>query len=372
MSWHARDGRTGMLREFVIVLCVIVGVFMWSLSVPFASHVTRNRQSVVMVNTMHQPVFCAKRVLDENSVAPPELNVPRLISFAVPVDPGIGYKQSFWGQVNFAPVPLFHINTHDPVNQDIYISGSVHGGQQPWDAYIWTFVVSILQSAAYTSLFVDVGANLGYFSLVAAAMGHRVIAFEPMNRNVAKFQSSVTRNHFEDRVALYQNAVTYHSGGIVVLAETHHTNQGNGKIQGFSTQSGGRSGVYGRDFVYTVRLDEIVERDVLLMKIDVEGFEGAVLEGATRLICRRVVRFIVVEISHDTRQNRDCPVGQMLRHFVSIGYRISDVIPGAPELSWMDYEHFPPNVLLTLVNTSVVPGYLHPSACEDGPRLALI
>jgi FkbM family methyltransferase len=53
---------------------------------------------------------------------------------------------------------------------------------------------------------VDVGANIGYFSLACAALGARVIVFEPMLRNVRKLSKSVYRNHFLDRLTVYQNA----------------------------------------------------------------------------------------------------------------------------------------------------------------------
>ena len=63
------------------------------------------------------------------------------------------------------------MNTHDPVNQDVFISGSVHRAAEPWDPYNWNLFVDILVKAGPGNAVVDVGANISYFSLLAASMG---------------------------------------------------------------------------------------------------------------------------------------------------------------------------------------------------------
>ena len=259
----------------------------------------------------------------------------------------------FWGTVRIAPVPPFEINTHDPVHEDIFISGSVHapeGERGPWDPYIWDVFVRMLGASSSTTgpslLVLDVGANLGYFTLMAAALGHRVIAFEPMGHNVARLRSSVARNKgFAQRITLYQNAVSHTSNAAVALRATHSTNQGNGQIVSGETKE--------MHLVDTVRLDDLhLQEPVALMKIDVEGFETAVLDGARALICAHQVHAIVLELSDATRQNVDCSVRRMLAFMEASGYELSDVVAGAPRLSAHStpLEAFPPNVLMTLKN----------------------
>ena len=292
-----------------------------------------------------------------------KMNTPRRINVDVKILVEVEYQKDFWGSVDFKPVPSFFINTHDPFNQDLYISRSVHQRTGPWDPYIWDLFVDILSKYGRDKLVVDVGANLGYFSLLAASMGFKVVSFEPMNHNTAKFLSSIARNNFEDKIILYQNAVTYTSCDSVTMTKTHNTNQGNGQIKG-STSS--KDGLYGKDYVDTIKIDDIVHTDVLLMKVDVEGFEGAVLNGAKTLICWNLVLYITIEFSHDTRHSKDCPAMQMLQLLASIGYSISDIVADSPNLSPANFGDFPPNILFKLSNTSSPPGYrLGPnSACS--------
>jgi len=284
---------------------------------------------------------------------------PRLVTPVTHVRREPGYEQDFWGTVQFSPVPAFLIFTHDPIRQDVFISGSVHRATEPWDPYIWNLFVNILtKTGPNTDLIVDVGANLGYFTLLAASMGRNVIAFEPMGRNMAKLQASVVRNGFQDRVTLYQNAVSSLQGNTVRLTVTHESNQGNGKAAFISRPT---FGIYGVDYAETVTLDQVIRQDVLLMKIDVEGLESAVLDGAKDLLCWHIVRFITLEFSTDTRDSQLCPVQDVLTLLETLGYAISDVVPGAPRLDPAQYRQYPPNILLSLEHT------LQPPALRLGP-----
>ena len=246
-----------------------------------------------------------------------------------------------WGVVDFPPVPRFAISIHDPETEDIYISGSVHAGLAPWDPYVWDLFARVLRPG---DLVVDVGANLGYFSLMAAAMGCRVIAFEPMERNVARFLASIARNRAA--ITLYQNAVAHQAGRVVALRPTHAaTNYGNGQIITAGAEDATTT---------TVRLDDVgITGTIDLLKIDVEGFELSVLDGARRLLCAGAIRRVVLEWSDATRANPECPAREGLRRLVAVGYTLSDIVPDAPPLS-PDDPLLPPNLLLTLRTPSCI------------------
>ena len=243
------------------------------------------------------------------------------------------YTQSFWGTVAIQPVPLFVINTHDPIQQDKFISGAVHA-RIVWDPFVWDLFVRVLANKPKKQLVVDVGANLGYFSLMAASLGHRVVAFEPMQRNAVKFLSSIQANHFEMLIHLHRQAVWFDSKSSVVLQPTHSTNQGNGQIVGLGKKAN------------TVRLDELLNEPILLLKIDVEGFEGAVLDGAYKLLSRGLIQNIVIECSDHTKNNLMCPFQSLLKLMNGFGYSMSDITPNAKLIH--DNKNLPPNLLFIL------------------------
>ncbi len=62
-------------------------------------------------------------------------------------------------------------------------------------------------------LFVDIGANIGFYSVMAAAFGAgRVIAIEPNPPACARLEFNIAANGFEDRVVTLPLALGGHSG----------------------------------------------------------------------------------------------------------------------------------------------------------------
>ncbi len=220
---------------------------------------------------------------------------------------------------------------------------------------------------------------MGYFSLVAASLGHRVIAIEPLNRNLGLLLQSIARNRFQRRIRVFHNVVSS-AGHRTKLVETDRQNFGNGRVlldPDVSRYPGeGRPvvGAYGRDFVDAVTLDALLagqaER-VHVLKIDVEGFEAFVVTGAVSLVCdpTRAPLFIVMELLSETLATAACPVRDVLAFLVDVGYTLSDVAPPppahAPPLSPQAKE-LPPNVLLSYdAGRAVRPV---PAACRRAAR----
>jgi FkbM family methyltransferase len=135
------------------------------------------------------------------------------------------------------------------------------------------------------AVFVDVGANYGWHSLVAArAVGEagRVISVEPNPRNAGLLRQSAGRNGFPHLTVMAVAAGDEH--GLAAL----ETDGSNGRIVGVDASI---LEALACSFVVPLRrLDHIVEQAgdprVDVMKIDVEGFELAALRGGRRVITR--------------------------------------------------------------------------------------
>lgn len=250
------------------------------------------------------------------------------------------------------------INTHDPVKEDIYISKSVWA-TGVWDHYIRDVFAHVLgqipPAERAAALVVDVGANIAYFSLTAAAFGFRTISFEPMRFNLERILSSIERNPgFAERMTVYNMAVSNAHGQLSFKA-TSNTNAGN-----FAAQAGGGTGgTYGVDYVNSASLDEIIDDDVLLMKIDVETFEPFVLDGARNLLCNHIVRHIVLEFDkqQSSAHGGACQPDVMLSWMDRLGYELRDVIVGSPVIpvAGLDISGLPPNVWFSLKDVSAPP-----------------
>jgi FkbM family methyltransferase len=150
-------------------------------------------------------------------------------------------------------------------------------------------------------VFVDVGANVGFWSLPAALRGASVIAFEPNPYAVTRLRRNVELNPGL-RIDVRSTAVGAETGELELYAFDLEA--------GSSTATFNRSAVatIGKEFgavapdaieqvtvpVTTLDGAELDRIDVL--KVDVEGHEEAVLEGAHETLSELAPRLVVIEL----------------------------------------------------------------------------
>jgi FkbM family methyltransferase len=271
-------------------------------------------------------------------------------------------KKPFWTRVYDENGNCsIHINTHDPKNEDIYISAQIHD-KGTWDEYILSVFHHVLQKVPRekraAQLVVDVGANIGFFSLTAASYGVRTISFEPMRFNLDRLVSSIERNRgFGRRMEVYNMAVSNSNQMVFLKPTSAETNAGNFFIQDVPAKD--IVGQYGVDYVTSVTLDQIINQDVLLMKIDVETYEPFVLDGAFHLLCHNIVRHIIIEVdkNQDSAHGGVCPSARMLTWMDELGYDVTDVVVGAPKIDVkkIEVKKLPPNIWFSLRDHSVPP-----------------
>jgi FkbM family methyltransferase len=157
-------------------------------------------------------------------------------------------------------------------------------------------------------------------------MGMRVVAVEPLGKQVDRIVRSVLKNGFQNQVQIFQNALS-HSYDTVSVKVASQDNQGSAHVAGFARAEG----LYGLDFVELVRLDDIVHEDVKVLKLDVESFEGHVMNGALSLMCNCVVEFVFMEV-HGFRTRKDCSYLALVDFMTSLGYTLHHLMPAPHEL----------------------------------------
>ena len=160
---------------------------------------------------------------------------------------------------------------------------------------------------------VDVGANLGYYSLLAARLvgpSGRVVALEPNSENCRLLLSSLRRSGLGN-VQVLPVAADVEKGWAYYST---HVGSNGGLIDDGDLLT--RPGVV----VPTFRLDDLVAGPVGLVKMDVEGAEGRVVRGATRLI-EHERPIVTTELKEEmlTRVSNST-LGEYLSYFEGLGY----------------------------------------------------
>lgn len=136
-----------------------------------------------------------------------------------------------------------------------------------------------------TDTYVDIGANLGYFTLIAAKYAGKVIAFEPSPKTFSYLQRNINLNPvLANHLVAYQLGLSNRSGDAVIH---------------FSDDAPGFSSLQPVHVTKTrevpIRLETLdnmmIDESPFLLKVDVEGAELDVFLGGIKTIerCRPII-----------------------------------------------------------------------------------
>jgi len=172
--------------------------------------------------------------------------------------------------------------------------------------------------------FVDVGANLGWFTVLGAACvgaAGRVFAFEPSPQLHDHLLVNLRLNGF-DNVTAERLALADRSGR-ALLSRASPRNAGTASLLKGPV----------RDPLATevpvTALDEYRSRigigAIRLMKIDVEGAEMDVLIGARKTLADRVCDFVLIEVVEEHLRRRGLTCSDLLGLLRDSGYRLFQI-----------------------------------------------
>ncbi len=179
------------------------------------------------------------------------------------------------------------LDRRDPaVSRPLLLSGD-------YEPHVAAALTAVLRA---DSRLLDLGANIGFFSLLAAVRcpRGRVFSLEPDPGNFRLLAASIALNGLADRITAWPYAAS-DAAGVAVLSDL-----GNPRNLGARFVSRSRAVLQARVHgpqpsfreIRTVRLDDLLAAEsVDVIKVDVEGHEPLALRGAEGLLqrCRPVI-----------------------------------------------------------------------------------
>lgn len=200
----------------------------------------------------------------------------------------------------------------------------------------WTFYYGIpskeqllakncLESAGLASTAFDVGANLGLFAVTLASLGYSQIhAFEPVPETFEKLKSNVDNNSFFDQVYLNCLAIGKEEG--TAEFETFDKSPAiNRMVNHQTSQAQPCSSSKKLLSVSVVSLDNYcLSHDIKtidFMKIDVEGMEPLVIEGARKVFMEKRISVALIEICPGNLSEMGFSISRLNDLFSEIDYK---------------------------------------------------
>lgn len=147
----------------------------------------------------------------------------------------------------------------------------------------------VLHFLRVEDLFVDIGANVGSYTILACAgVGASGVAFEPIRSTFDRLVDNVRLNDLESRVLCVNKGVGDQDTRLSFSTSCDTTNH---------ALADGERCVDAVD-IDVVRLDGALGTEhPSLIKIDVEGYETAVLEGAKSVLSMQTLNGVIIELN---------------------------------------------------------------------------
>ena len=137
--------------------------------------------------------------------------------------------------------------------------------------------------------FVDIGANVGSYTILAcSAIGARGLAFEPVPSTYMRLVENMRLNQLDEKVKCINKGVGAQQGTIDFTSDSDTTNH--------ALASGEQCD--NKVTVEVTQLDTALDgENPSLIKIDVEGYETPVLEGAQETLRKQTLNAVIMELN---------------------------------------------------------------------------
>ena len=244
--------------------------------------------------------------------------------------------------VRMSPQPRPLICLH-PVGRDRYISHDLRAAGVWEPAIVRTFQWLLRASPADVGV-IDIGANIGQYSLLAAAMGYRVVAVEPQPDNLRLFRHAVRLGEFDTRITILERAVSDTRAAVGLSG--YADNQGAYNVRQPPAEP--CTGVKCPTPVTAMYMDDILETKVAfrraIMKIDIELHEPQAFRYSARLFEEIFVSHIIMEWHFGVRFDKGL-VTELMKRLLDRGYVPHYADGRRRQLDTSDWRKWPGDVL---------------------------
>jgi len=166
-----------------------------------------------------------------------------------------------------------------------------------------------------------------------AALGIKVLAFEPMEENINLLRQSIClpqniQSGVSKRITLFGHGLGTKEETCIIYS--HNINVGDGHVKCVEKESDLQMphdySIRGR--IPVRRLDDVISTaegmNVVIVKMDTEGYEGNVLEGGTKFFLESDIPMITTEFVPKWIKEKGGDPNEFMGKFSSAGYSLQE------------------------------------------------
>lgn len=180
--------------------------------------------------------------------------------------------------------------------EDIYISEMIINSGS-WEAHLIEKVVKAMEKYP-DDVFIDIGANLGVYSITMAAKGRRVISVDCNKQNVMRLCASASEANLTDKISIVHNGISDQRKDLI-LVKSSEPNIGGMGVETMSSTSNVTKSLTSTAIILDDLL-EIFKIESAILKMDVEKHEDEIFKGAKIFFEKVRVDAILLEFRFHT------------------------------------------------------------------------
>ena len=161
-------------------------------------------------------------------------------------------------------------------------------------------------------IFWDIGSNIGLYSIYAATIHSNcaVISFEPSSNNLRVLARNIAINNLEERISIFSNPLSDKNERFLMMQDTEFREGAALNSYGEKFNFEGKNQNYNMKYKLLGKsLKHILKNKILdipdYIKIDVDGIEHLILEGAGEFLREKKIKSISVEINENFKTQFD-------------------------------------------------------------------
>ena len=172
----------------------------------------------------------------------------------------------------------------------------------------------------------DIGANIGIYSLYyAKSKPGNVYSFEPSVFNLRQLAKNISMNSLSEKVRVISNPLSSSTG---ISNFCNSSDDEGGALSAFGVNYGYDGKPIDKNIEYKVlgfTLDDVMQKNLVnevptLVKIDVDGIEHLILEGAKNTLSSKGCKSVLIEVN-DNFKHQSSRVSELLK---SYGFKMQE------------------------------------------------
>ena len=191
--------------------------------------------------------------------------------------------------------PPMNICIH-PVKQDLVVSGSLRRNGY-WEKNILQIFQRLLEKDPNLGV-LDIGANIGVYSLLAAVLNRPTVAVEARLLHVQMIHHAVVLNKLQDaNIVLVNNAISNIRGTLQLYLDQPY-NQGHMQVINIVNNTEKKDSAV-KQYVNAITMDDLIEVvrfKKAIMKMDIEGSEHKAIAKCEKLLKHVYIPYIFMEV----------------------------------------------------------------------------